>query len=513
MFNTADIAAGLADAFTLYNLMFVIGGVALGQFVGAVPGLSAPMAIAIAVPFTFVLHPLTAISFLVGVGKGGTVGGAIPAVLINTPGSPEAAATALDGYPMAQKGQSLKAMKMSLYASITGDTMSDIVLITVAAPIAIVALKMGPVEIVALMVLAFAIITGLVGDSMAKGLVATAFGLICASVGLDPEHGTSRLQFGFFDLDEGLPLAAVGIGVLAVSEIVRQLVSGRLAGGAAVSVPTTDNPADKAVSWAEYWSCRHTMFRAGAIGTIVGAMPGIGATAAAFLSYGYTKNTSKDPDSFGKGNIHGVAATEAANSAVMGANLIPLLTLGIPGNVTAAMIIGALVIHGIQPGPLLFKEQGRLIYGLFGAMMMANVLNLFVGQVGLRLWAIVATAPGSLIFSVSMLLCITGVYLTTGGMFGVSIMLLFGALGYFMRIFGFSIVAFIIAFVLGRQFELSLAQALIIINGDYRVLIHHPVAIALIVLSVLCVYWLGFRRPRQPGQTPADNQPAAAKSP
>ncbi|MCC2096901.1 MAG: tripartite tricarboxylate transporter permease [Hyphomicrobiales bacterium] len=497
MFNSADIAAGLADAFTLYNLMFVLMGVALGQFVGAIPGLSAPMAIAIAVPFTFVLSPLTAIAFLVGVGKGGTVGGAIPAVLINTPGSPEAAATALDGYPMAQKGQALKAMKMSLFSSVTGDTMSDLVLITVAAPLALVALKMGPVEIVCLMMLAFAIITGLVGDSMAKGLMATAFGLLCASVGLDPEHGTSRLQFGYFELDEGLPLAAVGIGVLAVGEIIRQLVSGKLNQGSAITLSSSQNSADRRVSFAEYWSCRYTMLRAGAIGTVVGAMPGIGATAAAFLSYGYTKSASKDPDSFGKGNIHGVAATEAANSAVMGANLIPLLTLGIPGNVTAAMIIGALIIHGIQPGPLLFKEQGRLIYGLFGAMMMANVLNLLLGQIGLRFWAIVATAPGSLIFSVALLLCVTGVYLTTGGLFGVAVMIVFAALGYLMRVFGFSIVAFIIAFVLGKQFELSLAQAMIITNGDIYALRDHPVAIALILLSVLCVYWLGFRKPQR----------------
>lgn len=493
MYNFAEITEGLGNAFTWYNFFFVMGGVALGQLVGAIPGLSAPMAIAIAVPFTFVLNPLTAIAFLVGVGKGGTIGGAIPAVLINTPGSAEAAATTLDGHPMAKQGKPVKAMKMALFASVTGDTMSDIVLITVSAPLAVVALKMGPVEIAALMTLAFAIITGLVGDSMSKGLVATGFGLLCASVGLDPETGTPRLEFGSFDLDDGLPLSAVGIGILAVGEIIRQIATGNLHQGSTVDIPKDQSRADKRVSWAEYWGCRYTMLRGGVIGTIIGALPGIGATAAAFLSYGYTKSRAKDPDSFGKGNIHGVAATESANSAVMGANLIPLLTLGIPGNVTAAFIIGALIIHGVEPGPLLFQKQGALIYGLFGAMAMGNVLNLVVGQIGLRLWAIVALAPGSVVFSVALLFCLTGVYLTTGELFGVALMIGFAFIGYLMRIFGFSIVAFIIAFVLGRQFELALTQALIITDKDPVALLDHPVAVVFLLAAVFVVYWLGIR--------------------
>ena len=494
MYDFPQIAEGLASAFTWHVFFFVLAGVALGQLVGAIPGLSAPMAIAIAVPFTFVLSPLTAISFLVAVGKGGTIGGAIPAVLINPPGSPEAAATALDGHPMSQQGKPVKAMKMALFSSVTGDTMSDIVLITVSAPLAIIALKMGPVEIAALMTLAFAVITGLVGDSMAKGLIATGFGLLCASVGLDPENGTPRLQFGSFELDDGLPLSAVGIGILAVGEIIRQIVSGTLHRGSAVNIPKNQDPADRRVSWAEYWACRITLLRAAVIGTFVGAMPGIGATAAAFLSYGYTKSRSKDPDSFGKGNIHGVAATEAANSAVMGANLIPLLTLGIPGNVTAAFIIGALIIHGVEPGPLLFKEQVPLIYGLFGAMVMANGLNLIVGQFGLRIWAIVALAPGSVVFSVALLFCITGVYLTTGGLLGVALMIGFAGVGYLMRIFGFSVVPFIIAFVLGRQYELKMAQALIIADNKPMELLNHPVALMFLLAAVFCVYWLGIRK-------------------
>ncbi|NQV57642.1 MAG: tripartite tricarboxylate transporter permease, partial [Rhodospirillales bacterium] len=354
--------------------------------------------------------------------------------------------------------------------------------------------KMGPVEIVCLMTLAFAVITGLVGDSMSKGLIATGFGLFCATIGLDPEHATPRMQFGSFELDEGLPLSAVGIGILAMGEIIRQIVSGTLHRGSAVDIPKNQPAEDRRVSWAEYWACRTTILRGGVIGTIIGALPGIGATAAAFLSYGYAKSRAKDPGSFGKGNIHGVAATESANSAVMGANLIPLLTLGIPGNVTAAFIIGALIIHGVEPGPLLFKEQVPLVYGLFGAMVMANGLNLIVGQFGLRIWAYVALGPGSLIFSVALLFCITGVYLTTGGLFGVGLLILFAFIGYLMRIFGFSVVPFIIAFVLGKQYELALAQAMIITNGRPMEMLKHPVAIAFLFAAVFCVYWLGIRK-------------------
>ncbi|MCK5099146.1 MAG: tripartite tricarboxylate transporter permease, partial [Desulfobacteraceae bacterium] len=384
MIDFSIILAGLGDALTIYNFGFVLFGVVLGQFVGAVPGVGPVTAMAIAIPFTFALDPLPAIAFLVGVNKGGLVGGAIPAILINTPGTPDAAATTLDGYPLTQKGKPEKAIKMALYSSVTGDAFSDVVLITVAPLIAIVALQMGPIEILALMVFAFSIIAGLVGESMSKGMVAAAFGLFCATVGLDPENSTPRFIFGYFELYDGLPLVSVALGMLAVAEIFRRLsmIHGDI--GATVTISNTQKKEDRRISWAEYWSCRYTILRGSTIGTILGAIPGLDSSAAAFMSYATAKQTSKDPDSFGKGNIHGIAATESANSAVSGANLIPLLTLGIPGNIAAALIITALMIHGVQPGPLLFQEQGRLIYGLFGALIMANVLNLSIGLLGLR---------------------------------------------------------------------------------------------------------------------------------
>ena len=490
------ILAGLGDAFSPINFAFVILGVVVGQFVGAVPGIGPVMAMAIAVPFTFGLDALAAIAFLIGVNKGGLVGGAVPAVLMNTPGTPDAAATALDGYPMARQGKPLKATKMALFSSVTGDLFSDIVLITVSAPLAVLALRMGPVEIVALMVFAFSVLAGLVGSSPVKGVVAAAFGLLLACVGSDPENYTPRLIFGVWDLYDGLPLPSVAIGMLAISEILRRasLTGGRVE--AAIHISAAGDPADRRVSWAEYWGCRYVMFLGAVTGTLLGALPGIGSTAAAFISYALTKAAAADSKSFGKGDIKGIAAAESANSSVVGANLIPLLTLGIPGSVGAALILSAFMIHGLQPGPLLFENQGRLVYGLFGAMLMANFVNLWVGQVGLRLWVRVMAAPESVIFAAAMLMCIAGVGIAAGGLFGVMVMLVFAALGYLMSSFGYPLVIVIIAFFLGPRLEVSIAQSLALTRGDPAALIDHPVAIALLLLSVVSVVYL-MRRTRQ----------------
>lgn len=489
MVDLSVILAGFSDAFTLTNLLFVLFGVVLGQFVGAVPGIGPIMAMAIAIPFTFTLDPLVAISFLVGVNKGGLVGGAVPAILMNTPGTPDAAATAMDGYPLAKKGKPLKATKMALFSSVTGDTFSDIVLITVSAPLAVLALRMGPIEIAALMIFAFSVLAGLIGNSLVKGIIAAALGLLFASIGSDPENFTPRLIFGYWDLFDGLPLPSVAIGMLAISEILRRMSEAHGQMRPAIEIKDTGNPDDSRVTWAEYWSCRYTMLRGATIGTVLGALPGIGSTAAAFMSYAFAKASSKNPESFGKGNIHGIAASEFANSAVMGANLIPLLTLGIPGSVGAALIISAFMIHGMQPGPLLFETQGRLVYGLFGAMLMANFLNLWVGQLGLRLWVKVVSAPESIIFASALLLCFVGVAMATSGLFGVAIMLIFAVMGYLLSSFGYSLVIFIIAFFLGPRFEKSIAQSLALTDGDLTRVSQSPVAMALLTLSVVSFFW------------------------
>ena len=486
------VLAGLSDAFTLVDLVFIVLGILIGQVVGAIPGIGPVMAMAIAIPFTFTLDPLVAISFLVGINKGGLFGGAIPAVLMNTPGTPDAAATTFDGYPLARKGKPVKAMKIALFASVSGDTISDIVLILAAAPLAALALHAGPVEVFALLIFAFAVLSGLVGDSLLKGLVATAAGLLLATVGLDPEQGSPRFDFGFFELYDGISLVAVAVGMLAVAEILRRIAHAWSMGPTvqSVAIPQIDSSADRTVAFGEFLGCWREILRGAAIGTGLGALPGIGSTAAAFMSYAAAKKSDPGAVPWGEGNLRGIAATEAANSSVMGANLIPLLGLGIPGSISAALLISAFMIHGIQPGPLLFETQSRLIYGLFGAMLMANICNLIVGQVSLRLWSAVAHAPEGLIFSAALLCCIVGVFLSTGGMFGVWIMFVAAILSLLMSAAGFPVIVLIIAFFLGARFERALSQTLSIVNGDPVALLSHPVALALLLASAIAAIWM-----------------------
>lgn len=492
------ILSGLSDAMTVANLLLITLGVFIGIVAGAIPGLNGPMAIAIAIPLTFVLSPLAAIAFLVGINKGANFGGSISAVLINVPGAAEAMATTFDGYPLARKGKPLKALKMALYASVTGDLFSDLVLILVAAPFAILALTMGPAEITALMTFALTFVAAVVGRSMTKGLIAGAAGLFASTVGLDPEASTPRMTFGVLELEEGIPLLAMVIGMLALSEILIQIehhVRARAA-GEATGIKAFDKNTpheDRVVTWADFKSCFRTIMRSAVIGTVIGAIPGLGATLAGFLGYGAAKRASKNPEEFGQGALNGIAAAESANSATVGANLIPTLALGIPGNLSAAILLSALIIHGLEPGPLIFQQHAAVLYGLFGAMLVANLINLFVGQLGLRLFAWVISLPHQYIHPVIVLLCFSGTYLITQSMFAVWLMLGFALIGYVMRKLDYSIVAFIIAFILGPLFEDALRQTLVLFGDRPQDLLHRPIAILFIVATAYSLWRIGTR--------------------
>ena len=489
------VLAGVADALTLVNVMFVVVGVATGILVGAIPGLNGPMAIAIAIPATFWLPPLPAIGFLIGIMKGGTVGGAVPAILMNTPGTPDSALTAVDGYPLARKGKSGKALRMGLYASITGDTVSDIVLFTAAAPLSLVALMLGPVEQAALIFFSICVVAGLIGGNPFRGLTAAAFGFVFAAVGQSPEEATPRLTFGFSEVEDGLPLVSVGIGVLVLGEILFALAHRRDATtGSLAPRPDADG---KRLRFREYLSASRTIFRSAAIGTFIGAIPGVGSTVAAALGYSAARRASKTPERFGEGEIEGVAATEAANSAVAGANLIPLLAIGVPGNVVAAFLLGALVIHGVVPGPTLIRDEGRLVFAIFTAMAVANVSNLAIGRIGLGAFSLVARIPASFIYPCVVLLCFAGAWIGGGGPPGLVLVAAFGAFGYGLRALGMPVVTFIIAFVLGRLWELPLTQAVILTRQDPLRLANYPVALLIVALGVGLVLYAAFVRPRR----------------
>jgi putative tricarboxylic transport membrane protein len=477
------ILAGIAAAFAPLNIVFIVLGVSLGIGVGAIPGMSAPMAIAIAVPLTFVMSPVTAIAFLLGVHKGGEYGGAISSILINTPGEVSSALTALDGHPLAQQGKPRKALLTSLYASVAGDVFADLVLILSAAPLAAWALRLGPPELLGVLLFAFAFIVGLLGQSPAKGVAALALGLLLATVGLDIETGGERFTFGVLDLLDGIPLVAVGIGVLALGEVLVQLENHfRGVRTAAVRVRLGSHEQD-GLSWRELRGCARAIARGSVIGTVVGALPGLGASVAAFLAYGAERRASKVPEQFGTGRLEGIAAVESANNAVIGASMIPLLTLGIPGSATAALIVGAFLIHGITPGPFVFEQNATVVYALFASLMLANFVNLVVGNLGLRFFTLFLAAPRPIILAIATLLCVTGAYVATGSMFGIALVLAFGVLGYFMRKLEFPFIVFVIGFVLGPMFERSLRNTVALVDDPWTLVLEHPLLPALAALG------------------------------
>lgn len=484
------VLAGIAAAFTVWTVLSVLAGVALGIAIGAIPGLNAPMAIAIAVPLTMTMDPLAALGMLVGVMKGGGFGGAISATLLNTPGEPSAVATALDAHPLARhKRQPRKAMKLALYSSVAGDTCSDLTLILVAAPLAAIAVGMGRVEQTSILLFSFTIIALLSGRSMLRGLIATLFGVLCAMVGTIGGSLAERFTFDIVELSDGLPLAAVAIGILAVPEVMEQIIKGRSRAADAPVIEESTEPADRTVSFAELWAVRWVLARGAALGTFIGALPGLGSSVAAFLSYGVAKRVSKTPERFGHGAHEGIAATESANSAVNGANLIPLLTLGIPGNVTAALLVGAFIIHGVDPGPRVFQYDAVLIYGLFATMMMANVSTLVLGSLGLNIFAKVIRVRGQILYPTVLLLCIVGVYLSSSaGLAAIYIMIAFAAVGYLMRKFDYSVVCFIIGFVLGDAFEHNLRGTVTILYRDpVGRALEHPFAIFMVCATIVFV--------------------------
>lgn len=485
------ILTALLDALSLTTFLSVAVGVLIGIVIGAIPGLNAPMAIAVAIPLTFTMSPLAAIGMLVGVMKGGGFGGAIGAILLNTPGEPHSAATTLDGHPLAKSGKPRKALQTALYSSVVGDSCSDLVLILLAPSLAVFALKAGPVELAAILIISLTLIASLSGRSLAKGISAAALGAFLATVGVDPETASPRFTFGYVELFDGLPLAAVAIGVLAVPEIIMRLQEGRNYRRFEVEDVATDTSRDR-LAFSEFIGLRKPIFRGAGIGTAIGALPGLGTTLAAFLSYAATKRFSKEPEKLGTGAIEGIAATESANSAVSGANLIPLLTLGIPGNLTAALLVGAFLIHGVTPGPLIFQRDAQLIYGLFAAMIMANLLVLIIGSFGLRVFALIVKVPPYIVYPIVLLLCVVGIYVSQGGFFAVWLMLGFAVLGYLMARLEISVVCFIIGLVLGPMIELSIRQSVVLLSRNPAAIFDHVFALVIVVATPF-VAWILIR--------------------
>ncbi|MDH5324891.1 MAG: tripartite tricarboxylate transporter permease [Gammaproteobacteria bacterium] len=495
------ILAGLLDSLQPASLMFVFVGVAIGVLVGAIPGINGPMAIALFIPITYYMTPLTAIGFLVGLNKGAFYGGAISAVLLRTPGTPEAAATSWDGYPLTQQGKGEKALRMALYSSVAGDFISTIILILVAAPLAKVALYMGPAEIFALISLALTVIAGIGTNSIGRGLIAASFGILLGLIGTEPVTALPRLTFDVYQLGSGLSLIPVAIGLLAFSEILIQLEKFAGKGDVVQSANVFSTKfEDRFISLKEFLGNTRTLLRGTFIGVGVGAMPGLGAPVASFMSYDQAMKRSKHKDEFGKGRLEGIAASESANSSVVASSLIPLFVLGIPGNLAAAMLMGAFMIHGMQPSPLLFKENAQLMYGIYGSLVLASLFLLIIGRVGLRLFCKAVDIPALILYPIVIFTCIMGAYLGKSSMFDVGVMLAFGFIGYFMRKFDYSYVALLIGFILAPEWERKLQQVVILSEHDAYMFFTRPLAMILMALTFFVIartFWISINAKRK----------------
>ncbi|MEX0730122.1 MAG: tripartite tricarboxylate transporter permease [Aquisalimonadaceae bacterium] len=483
-----DIAIGITLFATWQNVVAIAGGVVIGVIIGAIPGMGAAMAVALALPFTFYMDPITGILMLTGIYKGTYYGGSASAILINTPGTPAAACTTLDGYPLARKGEARRALDIALYASCVADFLSNLSLILFAGVIAGFALRFGPPEFFALVVFSMTIIAGVSGDSLMKGIAAAALGFLAATVGQDLFYGSPRLTFDSSNLLGGLSFVPVLIGLFAIPQILDQfnrrlLVTEKIATTAKAIGAT----------FADFRYCLPSIIRGSVIGVILGAIPGIGGAPAAFLSYSEARRTSARRENFGKGELEGVAASEAGNNGVCGATLIPLLSLGVPGDIVTAVLLGAFMIHGLQPGPLMFHQNIHLIYAIFAGLLLSTVVLYIAGKIAIRLLSRIVDIPDNLIFPSVLVLCFFGAYVVNGSSFDVLIMIIAGLVGYLMLKTGLPTAPFLIAFVLGPLFEDNLRRSLLMSGGDLGIFVRGPITWFFLALTILTVVSIGRR--------------------
>ena len=490
------LGQALAQFATIENVVLLGVGVVIGTFVGAIPGMTTPMAVALTLPFTFTLPPVTGILLLLGVYKGGLYGGSITAILINAPGTPAASCTVLDGYPLARRGEARRALDIALYSSVVADFISNLSLILFAGLLASLALAFGTPEVFTLIMFSLTIIAGVSGDQLLKGLAAACLGLLLATVGLDLVYGTNRFVFGDVNLMSGLNFIPVLIGLFALPEIISSF--GRR------DVSHDHNPlAGAGATFADFKGCLRSIMRGSFIGVILGAIPGIGGAPAAFLSYSEARRNAKDPSKFGTGELEGVAAAESGNNGTAGATMVPLLALGIPGDITTAIILGAFMIHGLRPGPLLFQDNLSLIYALFIGIMLSSLFLLVVGKMSIRLISRIADIPQRVLFPIVMVLCVYGAYAVNNSIFDVIVMFVMGGVGFAMRCLGIPAAPFLIAFILGPLLEDNFRQSLLLSRGDFSIFFKSPICLMFWVLTVLAVgltIWTNMRK-RRPIET------------
>lgn len=484
-----DLMGALQLILAWENFFWAFVGVLCGFIMGAIPGLTDTMAIVLLLPFTYYLGPVAGISMLMGLSKGGNFGGSVPAILFNIPGTPQAMCTTFDGYPLAREGKSGKALNMALFASVIADALSDLVLIFLAAPVAMIALRIGPPEYSMIVIFSLAIISVAATNDPLRGLLSTALGLFLACVGTDPEYGTTRLTFGVVELADGFGLMPMVIGLLAFSEVLLQAEKHfrHCAGRPEAPVRVSAKPEDSTVTRTELKRCLPTIFRSTMVGSAVGIIPGIGTTVGAYLSYLWARKKSRNPGLFGHGSLEGIAASEAGNNAVNGPNLVPLVTLGIPGNLAAALILGGFMIKGLVPGPRFMEDHGALLYALFGVLLISNIFTFAIGKAFIPYVRYLTAVPKTVLYACILVFSILGSYVFNGSMADVWVMFGFGLLGYALTKLGLNLPTLIVAFFLGQLLEEKVRQSLIISNGDWSIFFTRPIALLFAVLAIVVV--------------------------
>ncbi|MGR3481152.1 tripartite tricarboxylate transporter permease [Salipiger marinus] len=498
--------SGILDVFALAPLLAIFGGVAVGIIFGAIPGLTATMAVALCLPLTFGVDPVTALSLLVGLYIGGISGGLITAILLNIPGTPSSIATTFDGYPMTQRGEGGRALGIAIFYSFLGTLVGCAVLFLVAPPLARFALQFGSFEYFAIAVFALTLVAGLSGGNLAKGLASALIGLLVAMIGLAPVDAYTRFTFGIHALDGGLSLLPVLLGIFAVSEVLKYAEGAQDAQEEAA--PAFRLSGFFGVSSADFRAWFGNFTRSSAIGVAVGLLPGIGSASSNLLAYMAARSAAKDPDSFGKGNPQGLVASETSNNAGIGAALVPLMALGIPGDSVTALLLGGFLIHGIQPGPLLFTTNGPLVYTIFTALLLAAIVMLLLEYFGIRLFIRILSVPKHYLLSLVLVMCVVGAFAANNRLFDVWTLLAFGLLGYGMLRFGYPFAPLILGFILGPMIEENLRSALMSTRGEFLPILERPVAALFLGLAVLylLLYAAGrvarSRRQRRTAQTP-----------
>jgi len=477
---------GLQTVFQIKGILAIGAGVIWGIIGGMIPGINATIAMALLLPFTWGLEPVVAVMMLAGVYCGGEYGGSIPAVLIGTPGTNAAAATVFDGYELHKQGKTGIGLYASLLASVFGGLFSAIILVFTAVPLASVALAFGPAEYFALALVGLTLICSLGEGNVLKGIWAGLLGILLSTIGLDPFAGVARLSLGNASLSDGLEMIPLMMGLFAISEVFRQSIEIAGAKEELIKIDLDMSfPGWKTIkSWIPCGLYGSTL------GVIIGAMPGAGATVASFLAYTGIKKWSRDPDSFGKGNPLGVVAPESANNAVTGGAMVPLLALGIPGSNSTAIMLGALMIHNVTPGPMLFVNNPEIPYGIFTALFVANLFMFFGGLLCIKFAVKVANISKPALMAVIIALVFTGAYAYSGEIFDIGLALVCGLVGLAMRKGKLPHAATVLGFVLGVIMEANLRRALIISRGSYMgAFLNSGISTVLLSIAALSVLW------------------------